>query len=450
MATARVLVIDDEALMREYVVEALERAGYAVQAAETGQAGILAATRESFDVVVSDLKMTPVDGLEVVRSIRSESPDTQVIIMTAYGTVETAIAALKAGACDYIMKPFSPDELELVVDRAIENQRLKQENRYLRAELDQRFGFGAMVGDSMPMGKIYDQIRLVAASRATVLIRGESGTGKELVARAIHSAGPRKEKPFIKVNCAALSAGLLESELFGHEKGSFTGAHERKIGRFELADQGTLLLDEISEMSLELQPKLLRALQEREFERVGGAKPIQADVRIVCTSNRNLEEAVEKGQFREDLFYRINVIPIHLPPLRERAEDVPALLEYFLNRYTSENGRDISGFSEDAIQMLKEYPWPGNVRELQNSVERAVVLSTDRILDSRHFPLGVAPAPKPQANGLVLKVGTKVAEMERQLIMATLEQCQDNRTHAAKILGISVRTLRNKLKEYFG
>jgi two-component system response regulator AtoC len=283
-----------------------------------------------------------------------------------------------------------------------------------------------------------------------VLIRGESGTGKELVARAIHYSGVRKDRPFIKVNCAALSAGLLESELFGHEKGSFTGAHDRKIGRFELADMGTLLLDEVSEISMELQPKLLRALQEREFERVGGTHPIQVDTRIICTSNRNLEEAVEKGEIREDLFFRLNVIPITLPPLRDRREDIPALMDYFLERFVRENGRTISGFSTATRKLFADYPWPGNVRELQNAIERAVVLSSDRTLEPKHFNLQQTIGLKSSGNGTGLRPGATVAEMERELILQTLEHCNQNRTHAADLLGISVRTLRNKLKEYFG
>jgi DNA-binding NtrC family response regulator len=283
-----------------------------------------------------------------------------------------------------------------------------------------------------------------------VLIRGESGTGKELVARAIHHSGPRRERPFIKVNCAALSAGLLESELFGHEKGSFTGAHDRKIGRFELADTGTLLLDEVSEIGPELQPKLLRALQEREFERVGGTQSIQVDTRIISTSNRALEQAVEEGKFREDLFFRLNVIAIHLPPLRDRKEDIPSLMDLFLARYVQENGRNLTGFSDEARELFKEYDWPGNVRELQNAVERAVVLASGPVLQAEDFVLGVRRAPASNGNGVSVPVGTTVAEMERQLIMKTLDHFGQNRTHAAQVLDISVRTLRNKLKEYLG
>ncbi|MBX7256087.1 MAG: sigma-54 dependent transcriptional regulator [Candidatus Hydrogenedentes bacterium] len=447
MAKAQILVIDDETLMREYVQEALQRAGHSVRSVSNGKDGIEAFRKHGFDVILTDLKMAPVDGLEVLKTIRDESPVTPVIMMTAYATVETAVAALKAGAFDYILKPFTPDELEMAVIRAIERERMAQENKYLRSELNQHYDFAAMVGESPAMRAVYEQIKKVADSRATILIRGESGTGKELVARAIHHSGIRREKPFIKVNCAALSAGLLESELFGHEKGAFTGAHERKIGRFQLADTGTLLLDEITEISIELQPKLLRALQEREFERVGGTVPIQVDTRIICTSNRNLEEAVDKGQLREDLFYRLNVIPIVLPPLRERKDDIPALMDFFLKRFAQENARRITGYSDEARTLFMEYDWPGNVRELQNTIERAVVLSTEPLLKPEHFSLNHARFGANDTRS-ALTVGATVADMERQLIFKTLEQCGQNRTHAAKILGISVRTLRNKLKEY--
>jgi len=448
MPKSTILVIDDESLMREYVEEALSRAGYDTTSVSSGREGIDLLREQNFDVVVTDLKMKPMDGLEVLRLVNAESPDTHLIVMTAYGTIETAVSALKSGADDYILKPFAPDELELAISRAIERGRLTQENRYLRAQLSRSYDFKAMVGQGPAMRKVYSQIERVANSRATVLIRGDSGTGKELVAHAIHYSGARRDQPFIKVNCAALSAGLLESELFGHEKGSFTGAHERKIGRFELADAGTLLLDEVSEISPELQPKLLRALQEREFERVGGNVPIRVDTRIIGTSNRNLERAVEEGKLREDLFFRLNVIQIRLPSLRERREDVPELMDHFLRHYAQENGRDIRGFSERTRQAFLEYDWPGNVRELQNAIERAVVLSTESLLEPEHFMLEGARTKRDDQDAL--RAGMTVAEAEKHLIQTTLEHCKQNRTHAAKLLGISVRTLRNKLKEYRG
>lgn len=441
-----ILVIDDDSLMREYVEEAMIRTGYRVDAVSNGRDGLALFERKRHDAVVTDLKMKPMDGVAVVEAVRALSASTPVIVMTAYGTIETAVAALKAGAEDYILKPFTPDAIGLAVRRALDRARIAAENRYLREEVNAPFDAAGMVGESAALEAVHRQIQKVADTRATVFVRGENGTGKELVARAIHYSSGRSERPFIKVNCAALSAGILESELFGHERGAFTGAHEKKIGRFELAHGGTLLLDEVSEIGPELQPKLLRALQEREFERVGGTETIQVDTRIIATSNRNLEKAVEEGAFREDLYFRLNVIRIDLPPLRHRREDIPRLLEHFVGRYSRENGRDIAGASPSALEMLQTYGWPGNVRELQNAVERAVILSDGNVLEPEHFQMsGDGPA---RTGGGGLSAGTTVAEMEQQLILKTLDHCGQNRTRAAELLGISVRTLRNKLREY--
>lgn len=448
MAKLQVLIIDDEPLMREYVEEAMLRAGHTVNTAANGPEGIAQLESRGFDILITDLKMAPMDGIEVVRQAAKRSPETPVIVMTAYGTIETAVMALKEGAVDYILKPFTPDTLDMAVTRAMERARLAAENRYLRSELNARYDFGAMVGESAALTEVYEQIKKVADSRATILIRGETGSGKELVARAIHHSGRRRDKPFVKVNCAALSAGILESELFGHEKGSFTGAHERRIGRFELADGGSLLLDEISEIGVDLQPKLLRALQEREIERVGGSESIPVDTRIIATSNRNLEEAVSKGLFREDLFFRLNVITIKLPPLRERLEDIPALMDHYLEVFCRENGKRLKGYSEKTRKAFLQYSWPGNVRELQNAVERAVVLSSGDWLEPHHFQFNAPAIHKSQGANPALTPGTTVAEIEKELILQTLEHCAQNRTRAAELLGISVRTLRNKLKEY--
>jgi two-component system, NtrC family, response regulator AtoC len=445
MAKHRVLVIDDDELMREYVEEAMVRAGYAVEAFSNGAAGLAAFDAAPQDIVITDLKMTPMDGIEVVHRIHKIAPASPVIVMTAYGTIETAVSALKEGAVDYILKPFTPDVLEMAVNRALEVVRLSQENQYLRRALADAGGFKELIGASAAMAEVHEQIHKVADSRATLLIRGESGTGKELVARAIHEGGSRAQKPFIRVNCAALSAGILESELFGHERGAFTGAHERKVGRFELADGGSLLLDEISEIGIELQSKLLRALQEREFERVGGTQTIAVDTRIMATSNRDLEDAVRQGKFREDLFFRLNVIPIQLPSLRQRKEDIPDLAMHFLMRFNQENGRAITGFSDPAMAALTAYDWPGNVRELQNAIERAVVLTAEDTLAPQHFSLDDTALSSKQS---AFAPGSTVAEMEKQLILDTLDHCKQNRTRASEVLGISVRTLRNKLKEY--
>lgn len=448
MSYSKILVIDDEDLMREYVVETLSRVGYEVDSVDNGRAGLDLLSSKQHDIVVTDLKMTPIDGIEVVRETRRTQPAANCIVMTAYGTIETAVSAMRYGADDYILKPFSPDELELAVERVIERRRLTEENRYLREAVNAPFDFHAMVGESPAMRRIYEDVQKVADSRATVLIRGESGTGKELVARAIHYASNRRDQPFIKVNCAALSAGLLESELFGHEKGAFTSAHERKIGRFELADNGTLLLDEVSEIGVDLQPKLLRALQEREIDRVGGTQSIPVDTRIIATSNRALEAAVEAGEFREDLFFRLNVIPIHMPPLRERREDIKALLEHFVAKFSKENARPVRTITKDAMKVLLDYDWPGNVRELQNTVERAIVLCTTDTLDVEDFSLPGAPVRRAGDNELDIHPGMSVAQVEKQLILTTLDHCGGNRTRAAELLGISVRTLRNKLNEY--
>lgn len=446
MAKQRILVVDDEALMREYVEEAMLREGYVVDGVCSGEEALAAAGKVGYDLVITDLKMRPMDGLQLLGKLLERDASLPVIVMTAYGTIETAVQALKLGAADYLLKPFTPDAVGLAVSRALSRTRLARETQYLREEVNAPFDFGHMVGGGAAMKEIYKQIDKIAASRATVLIRGESGTGKELVARALHHRSPRAAQPFVKVNCAALSAGILESELFGHERGAFTNAHERKVGRFELADKGTLLLDEISEIGIELQPKLLRALQEREFERVGGTVTIEVDTRIIATSNRELEKAVNQGIFREDLFYRLNVITLHLPPLRARKEDVPGLLDYFLERFRKENGKRISGYAGEVYDLCKRYAWPGNVRELQNAVERAVVLADGEVLTVEHFSFLAQPGVQLRGDGLV--AGMTIEETERRLILKTLEACQENRTRAAELLGISVRTLRNKLKEY--
>ncbi|MBI4831862.1 MAG: sigma-54-dependent Fis family transcriptional regulator [Candidatus Lindowbacteria bacterium] len=392
--------------------------------------------------------MPGLDGLALLEQTKKMQSDTAVIIMTAYASVETAVKALKAGAADYIMKPFTPDEIEHVVKKALYERKLENENRYLRAEIEQGFNFQEMVGSSAAMLAIYDQIKKISQSKASVLLRGESGTGKELIARAIHYSSPRRDKPFIKINCAALAPTLLESELFGHEKGSFTHAINKKIGRFELADEGTLLLDEISEMDPGLQSKLLRVLQEKEFERVGGTKPIKVDTRIISTTNRNLEKAIEEGRFREDLYFRLNVIPIKIPPLRERKEDIPALAQHFLKKCGVENNKNLKKIHNDAMMMLMGHSWPGNVRELENCIERAVVLCTGDTIASDSFSFSVKAPRPPSGDGIYLPENATVGEAERILILHTLKKCDNNKTKTAEILDISVRTLRNKLKEY--
>lgn len=456
MEFKRILVVDDEPLMRDFLVETLQRKKYLVEAVGNGSQAIEKVKVEYYDLLITDIRMPEVSGMEVLEEVKKINPETEVLMITAFGTIENAVGAMKLGAYDYITKPFSADEIEIVVDRAMERQRLRDENRILRNDntqlrnlLKEKYTFSSIVGVSEVMRKVYDAIEMIAPTKATIIIYGESGTGKELVARAIHYNSDRQNKPFIKVSCAALPETLMESELFGHEKGAFTGAIRTTKGRFELAHTGTLLLDEIAEMSLPLQSKLLRVLQEREFERVGNPSPLNVDVRVVATTNRELKQEVQEGRFREDLFYRINVVPICLPPLRDRKEDIPLLVDHFLRKYCEENGRDIMGIDDEAIEKLMAQDWPGNVRELENHVERAVVLCRDDVLTERHFQLEHESAEKGSFFGLGgVGPGMTLREMEKRLILSTLTSESNNRTRTSGILGISVRTLRNKLKEY--
>ena len=447
MLEKKVLVVDDDSLMKDFLKEALGRSDYSVDLASTGEEALEKIKDRDYDIILSDIRMPSMSGMELLKVTREYVPDAKVVMMTAYGTVENAVEAMKLGAFDYVMKPFSADEIELVLKRAFEHKRLILENRLLRSELAGKYRFENIVGKSPQMQKIFELVEVVADSKATVLITGESGTGKELIAKAIHYNSSRKDGPFIKINCAAFPDGLVESELFGHEKGAFTGAIRKSEGRFELADGGTLLLDEVSEISPGLQAKLLRVLQEREFERVGSGQTIQVDVRIISTSNKNLREQIEKGKFREDLFYRLNVIPMHISPLRERKEDIPLLAEHFLKKYNLENNRSVEGISQKVYEMFMEYPWTGNVRELENYIERAVVTSKGKVLTLSDFPKEIAFG-KADFTPETIGVGCSIYEAEKRLILKTLEAEGGNRTKASEILGISTRTLRNKLQEY--
>jgi DNA-binding NtrC family response regulator len=442
-----ILVVDDDQLIRDFLSEALNRSGYPVDLASSGEEALERIREREYKVVLTDVRMPSMDGMELLKNIKTLLPDAEVVIMTAYATHENAFEAGRLGAVDYLRKPFGPDELEAKIERALELRRLKLENRRLQSTLESQYRFENIVGKSPQLQEIFDLVRAVADTKASIMITGESGTGKELIAKAIHYHSSRREAPFIRINCAALPEGLVESELFGHEKGSFTGAIRQSRGRFELADRGTLLLDEISEISLHLQGKLLRVLQEREFERVGSGIPIQVDVRIISTSNRDLKKWIKEGKFREDLFYRLNVVPIHLPPLKERKEDIPALAQHFLKKYNLENNRQIEGISQKAYEMFMDYPWPGNVRELENYIERAVVTAKGKILNPRDFPKDLTLG-KIDLSSEEIQVGCTVYEAERKLILETLREQGGNRTKAAEILGISTRTLRNKLHEY--
>lgn len=447
MLEKRILVVDDDNLMKDFLKETLSRSNYLVDLASSGDEALDKLKIKEYDVIVSDIRMPKLGGMELLKAAKDNSPDTKIVMMTAYGTVENAVEAMKLGAFDYIMKPFSADEIELVVKKAFEYKKLLIENRRLKTEVAGKYRFQNIIGKSPQMQKVFEMVDIVADSRSSVFLAGESGTGKELIAKAIHYNSPRKDGPFIKINCAALPEGLVESELFGHEKGAFTGAFRQTRGRFEMADGGTLLLDEISEITPGLQAKLLRVLQEREFERVGSGQSIQVDVRVISTSNKNLSEEIRKGKFREDLLFRLNVIPIHLAPLRERKEDIPLLAEHFLQKYNQENNKNVQGISEKVYQLFMEYHWPGNVRELENYIERAVVTTKNKILTPADFPSELF-FKKAEYDDSGLKVGCTIGDMEKALILKTLEAYSGNKTKAAEILGVSSRTLRNKLKEY--
>ncbi len=420
MLEKKVLVVDDDSLMKDFLKEALGRSYYSVDSASTGEEALEKIKDKDYDIILSDIRMPSMSGMEVLKATKQYLPHAKVVMMTAYGTVENAVEAMKLGAFDYVMKPFSADEIELVLGRAFEHKRLLEENKILRREVKDKYGFDNIVGKSPQMQEIFELVAEIADTKASVLITGESGTGKELIAKAIHYNSPRRDGPFIRINCAALPEGLIESEMFGHEKGAFTGAIRKSRGRFELADGGTLLLDEVSEISPGLQAKLLRVLQEREFERVGSGQTIQVDVRIISTSNKNLKELIEKGKFREDLFYRLNVIPMHISPLRERKEDIPILAEHFVRKYSSQNKRPIEGLSQKVYEMFLDYPWPGNVRELENYIERAVVTSKAKILSPGDFPKEIAFGKRDFAPGAI-GVGCSIHEAEKRLILRTLE-----------------------------
>lgn len=447
MSVEKIMVVDDDTLGREYLCETLKRNGHAVVAASDGLQAIAKLTKERCDVIFLDMKMPGMCGMDVLEKVKSIHPETTVILMTAYGTIETAVESMKKGAYDYVIKPFSPDQVELLISRINERQKLIVENRYWRSNANIDEKCNPVFSKNSKMSHIYEQVKKIAQSKASVLIQGKSGTGKELIARAIHLYSPRAEKPFIRVNCAALAETLLESELFGHERGAYTGAVSRHAGRFELANEGTLLLDEISEISPNIQAKLLRVLEEEEFERVGGEKTIKIDVRIVATTNRNLMKEVLEGRFREDLFYRLNVVPIYLPPLRERSEDVPLLVDYYLKKYSIENNAMVKAISDEAMDYLCQYDWPGNVRELRNAIHRAVVMGSDEVLELEQINYLFSYKQEASSEG-AHSPGMAIEDVEKDLIYSTLEKTSGNKTKAAELLKITTRTLRNKLNKY--
>ena len=456
MAIQRVLIVDDDSLSREFLTEAVRSLGYKVEAVDDGARALERARSGQFDLVLTDMRMPGMDGIDLVRRLGSECPGLPVVLITAHGSIESAVQAMRLGASDFLVKPCAPEAIELVIDRIQRTTRLERENEYLRSEVVTGGGT-RVIAESPAMQATLESAARIAGSKGTVLITGESGTGKERVAHFIHAGSPRKNGPFIRVNCAALSEQLLESELFGHERGAFTGAHKTRAGRFELADGGTLLLDEIGEISPGLQAKLLRVLEEEEFERVGGSSTLKVDVRVITTTNRDLPHEVEQGNFREDLYYRLHVLPIELAPLRERVQDVLPLARHFAAHYAAQNGFETSDFSDSARARLEAWRWPGNVRELENVIQRAVVLCRGEKIDGADLVFGPqgrevdALDATPGLVGGVVEIGPilanrKISDIEREAILATLDCTGGNKSEAARRLGVTARTLSNKMK----
>ena len=446
------LVVDDEPGQRTMLRAVLTAEGYRVAEAEDGDAALAHVEAHFYDLILMDVRMAQLDGMAALKAIKARSPGIPVVLMTAYGTVRDAVEAMKAGAYDYLTKPLDVDELKLTVTRGLRHAALEEENARLRALVGCDVDVSAIIGTSEPMRRVFEAIALVAPTEATVLIQGESGTGKELVAQAIHANSPRRTGPLITVNCAALPETLLESELFGHERGAFTGATERRLGRFELAHHGTIFLDEIGELTPAAQTKLLRVLQSQEFERVGGTHTLKVDVRVIAATNKDLEAVVRAGHFREDLRYRLQVFPLTVPPLRERRDDIPLLAEHFLKSYAERHRRRLRGLTPRALDLLMRYDWPGNVRELEHAIERAVILARGEHLTPDELPPNTRAASGDLEDRTLqepsVPMGLTLKEVERELIRKTLERTGGNRTRAAGVLGISRATLHNKLKEY--
>jgi len=440
------LIADDDPGLRESLERTLTREGYRVILASDGNAALERLQAGGVDLVLTDLKMPGLSGIELLRAVKAIAADVDVILLTAFGTVEEAVKAMKEGAYDFLTKPFQRAQLLRLIRQALERRDLIQQNRALQQRLDDLLQQGAVIGSSPAFRRMMTLLEQVAGSSATVLVQGESGTGKELVARTIHARSARSRGPFVAVNCAALPETLLESELFGYEKGAFTGAAGRKEGRFELADGGTLFLDEVSDLSAVTQPKILRVLQEGEFERLGGTKTLRVDVRIVAATNQGLAQMVREKRFREDLYYRLNVITMTVPPLRERSEDIRVLAQHFLRVYAAKNNRRLEGFTDDAIRRLEAYAWPGNVRELENVIERGVVLTQGALMDMTDLPPEIAGATPLPEGVLSIRIGTPLAEVEARLLEETLRATKGNKTLTAKLLGIDPTTVLRKLK----
>lgn len=449
-AAPSILVVDDDAAHRTMLATLLGSWGYPVTEADDGGRAVAAVRRQAFDLILMDVRMIEVSGIEALEQIKTINPAIPVVLMTAYASVETAVEAIRKGAYDYLTKPLDFDKLRLTVQRAMEHLRLQAENRQLKADLGRDLNRSHIIGHSPAMCALLETVAQVAPTEATVLITGESGTGKELIAKSIHHNSPRKDRPLVVVNCAALSETLLESELFGHEKGAFTGADRRREGRFKQADRGTIFLDEIGETSAAMQAKLLRVIQEREIQRVGGDETLSVDVRILAATNQNLEEAVENGRFREDLFYRLNVVTLRIPPLRERTDDIPLLAQHFLEKYAGKNRKNVKGFSPLAMDLLLKYGWPGNVRELENTIERAVILLPDEHITEKELPSNITEhfTDRRDSPTTTASANRPLEEVEREAILATLEDSGGNKSETARRLGINRKTLHKKLKDY--
>jgi len=446
MDNKTILVVEDDSRVGESLLLLLKKKGYSVFLASNGKEGLQLFRHETPDLVITDVVMPKMGGLELLEAVKGLRPETEVIVISAQGTIEKAVQAMKTGAFDFIEKPINPRVFSLLVERALEKQALILQNQDLRSQLEDKFHFRNIIGKSEKMVKIFELIRHIAHYDSSVLIIGESGTGKELIANAIHYNSPRATLPFIKVNCASLSEGIIESELFGHEKGAFTGAIASRKGRFEMAHQGTLFLDEVEDIPLSTQIKLLRVLQEGEFERVGGNKTVKVNLRIIAAGNRDLQEAVRKSTFREDLYYRLNVVNMKIPPLRERREDIPFLIQFFMERFNKKYGMKVRGVSQKAMNLLIHYAWGGNVRELENTIESAMVINNPEILDLPHLPHEIRDF-RAEQEAVPFKVGTSLQDMEREMLVQTLKATRGNKKKAAELLGINVRTIHRKIEE---
>ncbi|MDN3512287.1 MAG: sigma-54 dependent transcriptional regulator [Candidatus Jettenia sp.] len=447
MTKPSLLLVDDDKNTLDGLVKILMHDGYTVSGAVSGYDALNLLSRKNFDIIVTDMKLPGMGGISLIHEIRKREESVAIVVITAYSSVKTAVEAIKCGADDYLTKPINIEELKVVLEKLWEKQQLIAQNRILKEKLKDRYKFSELVGSTSQMQQIFHMIEDVAPSTASILILGETGTGKELIANAIHYQSDRSARPFIALHCAALSEGVLESELFGHEKGAFTGAIQTRKGRFEMADGGTLFLDEVGEMSLKVQVKLLRVLEKGEFERVGGEKTLKVDVRFIAATNRDLEREVSEGRFREDLFYRLNVITVNLPPLRERRDDIPILSNFFVIKYTKKYKKEIKGFTPEAMDALCAYHWPGNVRELENVIERAIVLCKKNTLSVDHLPGNVIPN-KDDISVIKIPLGISLKEAEKEIIQKTLLMAQGSKKEAAKILGISNRKIEYKVKEW--